>query len=127
MIMFPRVRDARFEWNHRALPVNVSTGEDRTIPSVYCALLVSAMTKPHRQLYINTHPTFPCARYAYNVVPHPMEQKREGKFTLRIFSKNNVCVEPVAETHTVVSQPATFNRLKLNLRMQIPRQFPSSE
>eukprot|EP00752_Nemacystus_decipiens_P004064 g3721.t2 len=39
-------------------------------------------------------------RYAYNVVPHPMEQKREGKFTLRIFSKKDVCVEPVTETFT---------------------------
>ncbi|CAM9797164.1 unnamed protein product [Pylaiella littoralis] len=39
-------------------------------------------------------------RYAYNIVPHPMEQKREGKFTLRIFSKKDVCVEPVTETFT---------------------------
>eukprot|EP00903_Cladosiphon_okamuranus_P016865 g15549.t2 len=39
-------------------------------------------------------------RYAYNIVPHPMEQKREGKFTLRIFSRKNVCVEPVRETFT---------------------------
>ncbi|CAM9968754.1 unnamed protein product, partial [Sphacelaria rigidula] len=40
-------------------------------------------------------------RHAYNIVPHSMEQKREGKFTLRIFSRRDVCVEPVAETHTV--------------------------
>ncbi|CAM9184574.1 unnamed protein product [Hapterophycus canaliculatus] len=39
-------------------------------------------------------------RYAYNVVPHPVEQKREGKFTLRIFSRKDVCVEPVTETFT---------------------------
>ncbi|CAN0393668.1 unnamed protein product, partial [Ectocarpus sp. 12 AP-2014] len=39
-------------------------------------------------------------RYAYNIVPHPMEQKREGKFTLRIFSRKDVCVEPVTETFT---------------------------
>lgn len=42
-------------------------------------------------------------RYAYNIVPHPMEQKREGKFTLRIFSRKDVCVEPVTETFTTVS------------------------
>ncbi|CBN74523.1 conserved unknown protein [Ectocarpus siliculosus] len=39
-------------------------------------------------------------RYAYNIVPHPMEQNREGKFTLRIFSRKDVCVEPVTETFT---------------------------
>lgn len=43
------------------------------------------------------------SRYAYNIVPHPMEQKREGKFTLRIFSRKDVCVEPVTETFTSVS------------------------
>lgn len=32
-----------------------------------------------------------------------MEQNREGKFTVRIFSKKDVCVEPVTETRTVVS------------------------
>ena len=31
-----------------------------------------------------------------------MEQKREGKFTLRIFSRKDVCVEPVTETFTTV-------------------------
>lgn len=49
-----------------------------------------------------------------------MEQNREGKFTLRIFSEMDVCVEPVAETQTVVSQPATFDASKPDFNMQIP-------
>lgn len=46
------------------------------------------------------------SRYAYNIVPHPVEQKREGKFTLRIFSRKDICVEPVTETYTSVSHPS---------------------
>ncbi|CAN0117206.1 unnamed protein product, partial [Phaeothamnion confervicola] len=40
-------------------------------------------------------------QYAYVIVPHPMEQGREGKFTLRIFSSAAIRVEPVPETTSI--------------------------
>ncbi|CAM9418138.1 unnamed protein product [Chrysoparadoxa australica] len=36
----------------------------------------------------------------YNIVPFAQESGREGKFCLRIFSQKEVCVEPVADTHS---------------------------
>ncbi|GMI46565.1 hypothetical protein TrCOL_g11080 [Triparma columacea] len=39
--------------------------------------------------------------YVYNIIPHPSQRQRGGKFFLRVFSNNDLVIEQIAETNSL--------------------------